>query len=120
MILTKEMILDFLKTNGELITHANAEKLSEFVAAKMNEGYLMAPVLYEYPGGYWTEKGHQYFEMHNGTQIQMEPTRRGKIMFVEAVPKKVSVLELVKHLEGSGDPGSKSYAERIRQAGIEQ
>lgn len=119
MILTKEMILDFLKQNGELITQANAEKLTDFIQSKSNESYLMAPVLYEYPGGIWTEKGMQYFEMKNGTQLQMEPLRRGKMMFVEDIPKKVSMIELIDFLEHSSDSRSKDYAVRIKQAGVE-
>lgn len=118
MLLTSEQIQYYLKQQGEMITNATAEKLTDFIHQASNHAYMMAPVLYEYPNGIWAEK-MQYFEMGNGVQAPIEPLRKGRIMFVEEIPKKVPVLDLVRSLEESSDPKLKEYAMRIREVGIE-
>jgi len=118
MLLTSEQIQHFLKQQGEMITNSAAEKLTEFIHQWSNHAYMMAPVLYEYPNGIWAEK-MQYFDMHGAAQVAIEPQRKGRIMFVEEMPRKVPVLDLVRSLEESSDPILKEYATRIRQVGIE-
>ncbi len=118
MLLTKEQIQEFIRSNGEMITISTAEKLTEFIHQASNSAYLKAPVLYEYPDGIWVEK-MQYFDMNSDRQIPIEPLRKGRIMFVEDMPHKVPMHELVSKLEKSGDVELKEYARRLRSAGIE-
>jgi hypothetical protein len=104
-------IRDYFRTRNILVTVKDSEELEKLIDMEHVRKFDIAPMLVEFAGGVW-------MQAEAAKDIAEPPIRRGKLLFIEAVPQKVGVLELINHLE-KGTALDKEYALRLRHAGVE-
>jgi hypothetical protein len=106
-----EELRTHFKGLGMLLTIKDSNELANLVDASFKQKLAAAPTLLEYhPGSFWIPEA-------DADSILGKPIRRGKLIFIEDVPQKVELPELINCLE-TGNEAAKDLARRIKMAGI--